>query len=559
MTIIDSQFHVTLDAVPGFARAWHNDSAGDPFDALLETAASDIDAVSNTDMSVASEAADSDDEQATDEISDGDEQVEKQDSDASDDDRPAAGLAHNPLFGLVFKSRNEVARGLATAASVAALAKDVRPLTVEFDTTIIAKANSDVPKLDATVVQNRPDVRSRPTNILADGSLQSNDNAATANAPVATDKKVSRAEATFSRLENAPNGKPNATQSTATTTAAPPEQPRSSAGTTVAASETTQPTKPVSGVAIKTTVQTETPAAKSDTSNVDELASVHARRDDAKMASDRKLSAAEATIERLAQRKSEQSIPTQVDSTATRGAPQTPGERPENLIDKLARHTAGDDGSRQMRPHPVNLPTAANAGQAANPSTRAGELPFMLTPDDSASEAFQVATQAASRAANSAHAITQTGARAPQAPAGTPAEQVSVQIQHGLRNQVDRINVRLHPAALGKVEVKLELAPDKTVQAVVTAERQETLDMLARDARVLQRAFEEAGLQADQNSLSFRHDSGGNDTASTFDQQGGNEKQPNYDDSTEANADSTMTNTAQAGRAAHDGVLDVEI
>ena len=39
--------------------------------------------------------------------------------------------------------------------------------------------------------------------------------------------------------------------------------------------------------------------------------------------------------------------------------------------------------------------------------------------------------------------------------------------------------------------------------AVITADRADTLDLLQRDARILQNALQDAGLQADGNSLSF--------------------------------------------------------
>src|SRR3546814_7827105 len=61
----------------------------------------------------------------------------------------------------------------------------------------------------------------------------------------------------------------------------------------------------------------------------------------------------------------------------------------------------------------------------------------------------------------------------------------------------------LHPAELGRIEVKLENASDGTLRAVISAERTETLDLLQRDARGLERALQEAGVKTDSGSLSF--------------------------------------------------------
>ena len=86
---------------------------------------------------------------------------------------------------------------------------------------------------------------------------------------------------------------------------------------------------------------------------------------------------------------------------------------------------------------------------------------------------------------------------------------MKVHIQQLVKSDSDRIQVKLSPASLGRVEVTLEMGPDKTVQAIVYAERPETLDMLERDARVLQRAFEEAGMKFDSEGLMFKHGQSG--------------------------------------------------
>ncbi|MBL96084.1 MAG: hypothetical protein CMF70_12360 [Magnetovibrio sp.] len=83
------------------------------------------------------------------------------------------------------------------------------------------------------------------------------------------------------------------------------------------------------------------------------------------------------------------------------------------------------------------------------------------------------------------------------------AEQVSVKIQKALQAGNDRINIQLKPAELGKVDVKMELTHDGRVQAVVTAESKDTLDLLRRDASELQRALQDAGLKTETGDLSF--------------------------------------------------------
>jgi flagellar hook-length control protein FliK len=92
----------------------------------------------------------------------------------------------------------------------------------------------------------------------------------------------------------------------------------------------------------------------------------------------------------------------------------------------------------------------------------------------------------------------------PYAQATKPViEQVSVDIRKAIETGNDRINIQLRPASLGRIEVRLELAIDGRVQAMISADRPETLDMLQRDARGLERALQDAGLRADSHSLSF--------------------------------------------------------
>jgi len=91
----------------------------------------------------------------------------------------------------------------------------------------------------------------------------------------------------------------------------------------------------------------------------------------------------------------------------------------------------------------------------------------------------------------------------PPVPARLIANQAAVQIQKGIELGDDRINIQLKPASLGRVEVRLDVGSDGRVAAVITADRSDTLDLLQRDARILQNALQDAGLQADGNSLSF--------------------------------------------------------
>jgi len=115
-----------------------------------------------------------------------------------------------------------------------------------------------------------------------------------------------------------------------------------------------------------------------------------------------------------------------------------------------------------------------------------------------------VANLQALQTASAQAAPLRAAAAAPPTPAPNPASfQVAVHVARAINDGLDQIKIRLHPANLGRVEVKLELAPDGRVSATVIADKSDTLDMLQRDSRALERALQDAGLRTDSESLSF--------------------------------------------------------
>ncbi|MBE7638584.1 hypothetical protein GUA87_17135 [Sneathiella sp. P13V-1] len=87
--------------------------------------------------------------------------------------------------------------------------------------------------------------------------------------------------------------------------------------------------------------------------------------------------------------------------------------------------------------------------------------------------------------------------------AGSPAEQVSSQLISASKDGADKIKVQLHPAELGRVDIKLEIAQDGRILAAISAENQDSLDLLQQDSKLLEQALKDAGFDADGDSLSF--------------------------------------------------------
>lgn len=88
-------------------------------------------------------------------------------------------------------------------------------------------------------------------------------------------------------------------------------------------------------------------------------------------------------------------------------------------------------------------------------------------------------------------------------PTPPATDQVAVHIAKAAADGADKINIKLKPVSLGQIEVQLDVSPDGRVHAVIAADKPETLDLLQRDARGLERALNDAGLRTDSGSLSF--------------------------------------------------------
>lgn len=105
-----------------------------------------------------------------------------------------------------------------------------------------------------------------------------------------------------------------------------------------------------------------------------------------------------------------------------------------------------------------------------------------------------------------------------------PAMQVAVQVQQAAEGGNDRVSIQLTPHDLGKIEVQLEFGSGGKLRAKVMAENPQTLEMLQKDAKGLEKALQDAGLNTDANSLSFslQQDNGDQAQQRQRDQEGSN-------------------------------------
>ena len=82
-------------------------------------------------------------------------------------------------------------------------------------------------------------------------------------------------------------------------------------------------------------------------------------------------------------------------------------------------------------------------------------------------------------------------------------DQIKVNITKSAVKGVDKIEIQLKPEDLGHIEVKMQSGKDGKLQAHIVASRPETAEILQKEIGNLQKAFNEAGFQTDEGSLSF--------------------------------------------------------
>jgi chemotaxis protein MotD len=107
------------------------------------------------------------------------------------------------------------------------------------------------------------------------------------------------------------------------------------------------------------------------------------------------------------------------------------------------------------------------------------------------------------------HVAAATPAAAPQLTAivsqtaAVPLNGLAMQISANANNGKTSFEIRLDPAELGRIDVRLDVDRHGNVTSHLTVEKPETLAMLRQDAPQLQRALNDAGLQTSDSGLQF--------------------------------------------------------
>ena len=85
----------------------------------------------------------------------------------------------------------------------------------------------------------------------------------------------------------------------------------------------------------------------------------------------------------------------------------------------------------------------------------------------------------------------------------SPTQSLALQIAQKVQNGAQQFEIRMNPPELGRVDVKLDFNKDGQMTTHLTIERPETLEMLTRDSRQLERALQQSGLNISGSDLTF--------------------------------------------------------
>jgi len=150
---------------------------------------------------------------------------------------------------------------------------------------------------------------------------------------------------------------------------------------------------------------------------------------------------------------------------------------------------ADDKAAPATAAQPASAPSIPQAILAVAPQS-------LTTPQAPVTELDAAAQATAHAQAEAAHKML-TG----ETGRATPLHVVPVEIGARALAGNKRFDIRLDPSELGRIDVSLEISDKGEVSAKLIVDRVETLHMLQRDARTLERAFEQAGLKPSEGGI----------------------------------------------------------
>lgn len=173
---------------------------------------------------------------------------------------------------------------------------------------------------------------------------------------------------------------------------------------------------------------------------------------------------------------------------------------PADTTETAPANPAGRASATQTPNQPAAAAAAAQSSAAVATDTAAAK------PDFAAVLASQ-STQGADAPAQTATQTSETLRTTPTPAALQAAPAATVQVYNRIIERADgraqRFEIRLDPAELGRVDVRIEIGADRKVHAVLAAHDSAALSDLMRGQRALERALADAGFDLADNGVRF--------------------------------------------------------
>jgi flagellar hook-length control protein FliK len=190
------------------------------------------------------------------------------------------------------------------------------------------------------------------------------------------------------------------------------------------------------------------------------------------------------------------------DPLATASSGSAPGAVTQQPSAAKQEDGAGVADTKKADPPPVASSTAVPAPPAHDHSAAAATANSPATSADAGAQ-NNAAVQPLPAAAAAAPAAMLPLAVTAASNAPVPLSGLALEIAASARSGKSRFEIRLDPADLGRIDVRIEVDRNGQVTSHLTVEKPETLSMLRQDAPQLQRALDDAGVKSGNGGLQF--------------------------------------------------------
>ena len=171
-------------------------------------------------------------------------------------------------------------------------------------------------------------------------------------------------------------------------------------------------------------------------------------------------------------------------------------QKSEPFAPKDGNFSANNQAQTNNSPILASTPLVDQLGKGQAVKTAGSEISQLLSTDKTGDATSSIGTNVDVKQSTPATQLRAAGYT-------SPTQSVAIQIAAKAQNGAQQFEIRLNPPELGRVDVRLEFTKEGQVTTHLIVERPETLDMLSKDARQLEKALSEAGVDIENDGLTF--------------------------------------------------------